>query len=206
MNASNPLLAVLGVATLAGAPAHGQPQDDDAGTNAADRPISLTLGSGIEYDSNVAVLELDANSNASDNALLLDFGVGYDRPNDGPFDIQAGYDFSDLLHDELDEFDVRTHRGSSTLSYDFGSHRHRRPAHLRVCRARRRRISDADAAVAIRIQADRKTPVPALRVRAHGQGVRRQPRPCRDRRCVVVRRLRVPRRPHDLPCDRLPLR
>ena len=120
MNASNRLLALLGVATLAGAPAHGQRQDDDAGTNAADRPISLTLGSGIEYDSNVAVLELDANSNASDNALLLDFGVGYDRPNDGPFDIQAGYDFSDLLHDELDEFDVRTHRGSSTLSYDLG--------------------------------------------------------------------------------------
>ena len=52
---------------------------------------------------------------------LLDFGVGYDRPNDGPFDIRAGYDFSDLLHDELDEFDVRTHRGSSTLSYDLGS-------------------------------------------------------------------------------------
>ena len=128
MNASNHLLAVLGVATLAGAPAHGQPQDDDAATNAADRPISFTLGSGIEYDSNVAVLELDANSNASDNALLLDFGVGYDGPNDGPFDIQVGYDFSESAARRARR--VRRAHAPRLLDGELrlGSRRHRRAA------------------------------------------------------------------------------
>jgi hypothetical protein len=31
-----------------------------------------------------------------------------------------GYHFSETLHDDFDEFDVRIHRGSSTLRYDLG--------------------------------------------------------------------------------------
>ena len=38
----------------------------------------------------------------------------------GRFDLQAGYDFSQSLHDDFDAFDVRIHRGSATLSYDSG--------------------------------------------------------------------------------------
>ena len=47
------------------------------------RPVSLSLGTGIEYDSNVAVLELDTSTDAGDRSLLLDFGVGYDKPDAG---------------------------------------------------------------------------------------------------------------------------
>jgi hypothetical protein len=84
------------------------------------RPVSFRLGTGIEYDSNVAVLELDTSTDAGDRSLLLDFGVGYDKPDSGKFDVQAGYDFSQSLHDDFDSFDVRIHRGSGTLSYDLG--------------------------------------------------------------------------------------
>ena len=85
-----------------------------------ERPVSLSLSTGIEYDSNVAVLELDTSTGAGDRSLLLDFGVGYDKPDTGRFDLQAGYDFTQSLHDEFESFDVRIHRGSGTLSYDLG--------------------------------------------------------------------------------------
>jgi hypothetical protein len=105
-------LLVPAAAALAQSPAESR---DEA------RPLSLSVGTGVEYDSNVAVLELDTSTDAGDRALLLDFGVGYDKPDAGRFDLQAGYDFSQSLHDEFDAFDVRIHRGSATFSYDLGS-------------------------------------------------------------------------------------
>jgi hypothetical protein len=87
---------------------------------ARDRAVTINLGAGFEYDSNVALLELDTSTNAGDRAALLDFGVAYDKPGPGRFDVQAGYDFSQSLHDAFDAFDVRIHRGSATLSYDLG--------------------------------------------------------------------------------------
>jgi hypothetical protein len=113
MNAITKLIvgAIAAASQCAASAAAG---DDDP------KPVVFELGTGIEIDSNVAVLELDSTSNASDTAALLDFGVGYDRPSRGAFDVKAGYDFSQSLHDDFSEFDVRIHRGSSTLSYDLG--------------------------------------------------------------------------------------
>lgn len=97
------------------------PAQDPTAAGSAPRPVSFNVGTGIEYDSNVAVLELDTSTDAGDRSLLLDVGVGYDKPAAGRFDVQAGYDFSQSLHDDFDSFDVRIHRGSATLSYDLGS-------------------------------------------------------------------------------------
>ena len=108
-------VACAAAATIATAAA----QDPTQAAN-DERPVSLRLGTGIEYDSNVAVLELDTSTDAGDRSLLFDFGVGYDKPDNGRFDLQAGYDFSQSLHDDFDSFDVRIHRGSGTLSYDLG--------------------------------------------------------------------------------------
>ena len=99
--------------------ATGSAQDPTQATN-DQRAVSVTLGTGVEYDSNVAVLELDTSADAGDRSLLLDFGLGYDKPDAGRFDLQAGYDLSQSLHDEFDSFDVRIHRSSGTLSYDLG--------------------------------------------------------------------------------------
>ena len=108
------LLAAAAAAPLSGGYAQEQVAKKDA------RPVSFDLGTGLEYDSNVAVLELDTATNAGDVVAQLDFGAGYDRRSDGPFDVAAGYHFSETLHDEFDEFDVRIHRGSGTLRYDLG--------------------------------------------------------------------------------------
>jgi hypothetical protein len=112
------LNALLG--TVLGATAVVADAQEAVTPTAQDRAVAINLGAGFEYDSNVAVLELDTSTNAGDRAALLDFGVSYDKPGPGRFDVQAGYDFSQSLHDDFDAFDVRIHRGSATLSYDLG--------------------------------------------------------------------------------------
>jgi hypothetical protein len=91
--------------------------DDSQGE---ERAVTFELGTGIEYDSNVAVLELDTAAGAGDAAAQFEFGVGYDKPATGRLGLQAGYDFSQTLHEDFDAFDVRIHRGSGSLSYDLG--------------------------------------------------------------------------------------
>src|SRR5262245_61885542 len=90
-------LAILVVAASLCAPAVGSAQrevlgDDDAGAGeaAAEQPaapatgaaaddsgdaVSFEVGAGLEYDSNVAVLELDASTGAGDAAALLELGI-----------------------------------------------------------------------------------------------------------------------------------
>jgi hypothetical protein len=118
MSSKRALRCLLAYAAAVSA-ATGSAQDPTQSTDDR-RPVTLSLGTGLEYDSNVAVLELDTSTNAGDRSLLFDFGVGYDKPDAGRFDVQAGYDFSQSLHDDFDSFDVRIHRGSGTLSYDLG--------------------------------------------------------------------------------------
>lgn len=82
--------------------------------------VTFEVGAGLEYDSNVALLEVDTSTNAGDTVGSFKFGLGYDLPNDGRFDWKAGYNFSQTMHQDFDAFDIRLHRGSSTLSWDFG--------------------------------------------------------------------------------------
>jgi hypothetical protein len=93
---------------------------DPAAARDDERAVTFEVGTGLEYDSEVAVLELDTAANAGDVAALLDFGVGYHRRAKRAFDVSAGYNFSQSLHEDFDEFNVRVHRGSGTFSYDFG--------------------------------------------------------------------------------------
>jgi hypothetical protein len=51
--------------------------------------VSFEVGAGLEHDSNVAVLELDASADAGDVAALLELGVGYDRPAEAKLDFGA---------------------------------------------------------------------------------------------------------------------
>lgn len=105
-------VAAVLVAALGAAPAMA----DESGES----PWSGNFGIGAEYDSNVAVLELDATSGESDYAGLIDFGLAYGRDLGENADIKIGYGFSQSLHDEFDEFDLRIHRGSLDTGYDFG--------------------------------------------------------------------------------------
>ena len=114
----NGILLLLSVATSAALAQNDGARSDD--TQDEERAVTFELGTGIEYDSNVAVLELDSAAGAGDAAAQFEFGVGYDKPAAGRLDLQAGYDFSQTLHEDFDAFDVRIHRGSASLSYDLG--------------------------------------------------------------------------------------
>lgn len=93
----------------------------DADNEQGERPVTFSLGLGVEYDSNVAVLELDTTSNAGDAAALFEFGVNYDKPDAGHFDFRTGYNFSQTRHEDFDAFDVGIHRGSATFAWDLES-------------------------------------------------------------------------------------
>jgi surface lipoprotein assembly modifier-like protein len=92
-----------------------------AGENGEKTPFALEFRTGAEYDSNVAVLELDTATGASDVAAVIDFHAGFDkrRPKSWSFDV--AYDFSQSLYRQLDTYDLRIHRGSAGVGYDFGA-------------------------------------------------------------------------------------
>jgi hypothetical protein len=108
-----------GGASEAAAGRSPSPASGAASGDSADA-VSFEVGAGLEYDSNVAVLELDASTGAGDAAALLDFGVAYDRPGNAKLDFGAGYNFSETAHEDFKAFDVRIHRGSANMSYDLG--------------------------------------------------------------------------------------
>jgi hypothetical protein len=95
-------------------PAGGAPSGDSADA------VSFEIGAGLEYDSNVAVLELDASTGAGDAAAAFQFGAAYDRPGDTKLDFGGGYNFSETAHDDFSAFDVRIHRASARMAYDLG--------------------------------------------------------------------------------------
>ena len=128
-----PILFLLAAASLGAAEAQvgsddGAASDEvvAAGSDAAAPTdgeadaVTFEVGGGLEHDSNVAVLELDASTGAGDSAMLLELGVAYDRRGDAPLDFGAGYNFSETSHEDFSEFDVRIHRGSARTSYDLG--------------------------------------------------------------------------------------
>jgi hypothetical protein len=92
-----------------------------AGENGQKAPFALEFSTGAEYDSNVAVIELDTSTGDSDVASVSDFHMGFDtkRPKSWSFDV--AYDFSQSLYQEFDAYDLRIHRGSAGGGYDFGA-------------------------------------------------------------------------------------
>lgn len=92
-----------------------------AGENGEKTPFALELRTGAEYDSNVAVLELDTSTGASDVAAVIDFHAGFDKQRPKSWGFDVAYDFSQSLYREFDAYDLRIHRGSVGVGYDFGA-------------------------------------------------------------------------------------
>jgi opacity protein-like surface antigen len=83
-----------------------------------EKPFSVEFRAGVEYDSNVAVLELDASSGEPDVSALIDFGVGFDKRLTERLSVNLGYDYSQSLHEQFEEFDLGLHRGSAGFGFD----------------------------------------------------------------------------------------
>ena len=74
---------------------------------------------GAEYNSNVAVQELDANTGQGDWAATLNARADVSGAPMDKLKLSAGYEFSQTLHDEFDAFDITLHRLYGDASYDF---------------------------------------------------------------------------------------
>lgn len=75
---------------------------------------------GAEYNSNIAVSDLDTNTGQGDWAVTIN---GLAEASGKPLQnltLRGGYEFSQTLHQEFDEFDLTLHRGFAEAGYDFG--------------------------------------------------------------------------------------
>lgn len=117
-------LVVFAAALLGSASTAALAQSNDEASAAkdskrADSPFSVELAAGAEYDSNVSVDQLDANTGADDFAAVFDADLGYEGDLGENTEFDLGYSFSQSLHDEFTNFDIQSHFGSAGLSHDF---------------------------------------------------------------------------------------
>lgn len=98
-------------------PALAQP----AGTEERlDSPFSADISTGVEYDSNISVSQIDTNTGADDFAAVLDADFEFEKELGEDTEVSLGYSFSQSLHADFSNFDIQSHFGSAELSHDFG--------------------------------------------------------------------------------------
>ncbi len=93
-------------------------QSDASDTN-SESDFSVQLRVGAEYDSNVAVEDIDTNSGQDDVKFRFSGDLSYETSIAPDAELEIGYRFSQSLHEEFDEFDVQTHQASVELSQDY---------------------------------------------------------------------------------------
>lgn len=107
--------AGVGALMLMSAAAHAQ----EAAPSTSGATFRLEGKIGAEYNSNVAVQELDANTGQGDWAATFSaLGEVSGSPLD-KLKLTAGYEFTQSLHDEFDAFDITLHRAYGEASYDI---------------------------------------------------------------------------------------
>ena len=72
---------------------------------------------GYQYDSNVNVAEIDANTGEADSALLLSAGLGAALPLSNSVSLRLGYDYSQTSYREFSDFDLSIHHGRAELAW-----------------------------------------------------------------------------------------
>lgn len=80
----------------------------------------FTAAAGVEYDSNVGVPNLDQNTGASDEALIIELGGKLSVVPMENLTLRAGYTFDATLYESLDGFSLQTHLATLEGEYDFG--------------------------------------------------------------------------------------
>ena len=105
----------VSLAVCLSASVHGEEPDAAGGSNS----WSAELRAGGEYDTNVSVDELDASSERSDYAALLEGQVEFQREFGNGAEFSAGYDVSQTFYDEFSELDRLTHILSTDLKGEW---------------------------------------------------------------------------------------
>jgi tetratricopeptide (TPR) repeat protein len=82
-------------------------------------PWNLAFHTGLEYDDNITVSELDQTTGVGDFSYLFEFAGAYKFQITPELELEAGYDFYQSLHDDLSAFDLQSHIFSLNGSYEF---------------------------------------------------------------------------------------
>lgn len=117
---TNKLASCLGFSalTLLGVSAQAQ-ETQQTVTSRGDLDFRIEGKAGAEYNSNVAVLDLDTNTGEGDWAATISGLVEVGgSPVDG-LTLRGGYEFTQTLHDAFEAFDLTLHRGYAEAAYDF---------------------------------------------------------------------------------------
>ena len=109
----------LAVAILAGA-CPGLAAAAEKAYTAPPAVWSAELGIGAEYDSNVAVQEVDVATNQSDYAMTLDAGLAVKKQLSKTVKAALTYDFSQSIYDKFSQVDRLTNIFGADLGMDLG--------------------------------------------------------------------------------------
>ncbi len=85
-----------------------------------ERTFTITFSAGVEYDSNVSVLEIDSSTDESDFATIFDLGAAFNVELSENTEATFGYNFSQDEQFDFSDFDTQTHRPSIGVDHDFG--------------------------------------------------------------------------------------
>lgn len=83
------------------------------------KPWSIAFHTGFEYDDNITVNELDLTTELDDFSYLFEFAGAYKLQITPEFELEAGYDFYQSLHDDLAAFDLQSHIFSLNGAYEI---------------------------------------------------------------------------------------
>ena len=103
----------LGSASAASAPEKPELRDGPS-------PFTVELATGVEYDSNVSIIDVDDNTGAEDFAAVFDgeFEFAPDIGENSSFAL--GYSFSQSLYETFDDFNLQSHLASIDAAHDLG--------------------------------------------------------------------------------------
>lgn len=85
------------------------------------RSVFFEVSGGAEYDSVVALDELDLSNDSGDSALLVDLGAGVTQPLPGETELDLRYRYKVLDYSDFPEVDQKSHILSADLKRDVGA-------------------------------------------------------------------------------------
>lgn len=113
------VVGVLLATAVPAPPAVAQPAQEDE--DAARRSWFLEASGGAEYDSVVALDELDLSNDSGDSALLLELSGGVTQPFGRQTELDLRYSYSVLDYSDFPEVDQESHILSADLKRDVGA-------------------------------------------------------------------------------------
>lgn len=93
-----------------------------APASAGEKPVEFDFNAGVgaRYDSNVALIDLDASAGQPDAASELTAGLGMTIRPGGDLLLNLGYNYSGTRYREFSAFDLDLHQGHASLTLRKG--------------------------------------------------------------------------------------